>query len=291
MRCEAKDGLCAHCMGLAPSGKMFKIRENVGLMAGQSVGERSVQLTMKAFHHGGVVGGKGGVTGLDRLRQVLMVPETLPGSAILSKTDATVQSVTKDPAGGWRVHGGGIEQYVPNDRGEPTVSKGDTIKKGQEISGGPVNPRELLELTNLETTQNYLAKAMEDTYAGEGLKRRNFEVVAKAMSNLAQVEESGDHPEYLRGDLVPASEAYAWNKTNTGKTQMKLKPVLKGLNVLPFTGNEDWMARMNFQRLKETLQEGSMRGWKSNIHSTHPTPGMAYGVEFGKGDPNKPGTY
>ena len=246
---------------------------------------------MKAFHAGGVAGGKGGVTGLDRLRQVLMVPETLAGSATLSKTDGVVQSITKDPVGGWRVIVGDESHYVPHDRGEPTVAKGAAIRKGQVLSGGPTNPRELLGLTNIETVQNYITTAMEDTYAGEGLKRRNFEVVAKAMTNLAMVDSSGDHPDYLRGDLVPLSVAASWNKENQGKESVKLTPVLKGLNVIPFTGTEDWMARMNFQRLKETLQEGAMRGWRSSIHSTHPTAGLAYATEFGKPSKDKPWTY
>ena len=105
------------------------------------------------------------------------------------------------------------------------------------------------------------------------------------------MEQSGDHPEFLRGDIVPVARAQAWNQENKGKSQVKVTPMLRGLNTLPFTGTEDWMARMNFQRLKETLREGATRGWSSALHGTHPTPGLAYGAEFGKPGADKPWAY
>ena len=159
------------------------------------------------------------------------------------------------------------------------------------MSGGPLHPQEILELNGVDAVQDYIASTIGETYKDEGLKRRNFEVVAKAMTGLGYVEDSGDHPEHLRGDIIQVNSANAWNQDNPGKKPVKTTPLLRGLNTLPFTGSEDWMARMNFQRLKETLREGVMRGWSSNLHDTHPTPGLAYGAEYGKPGKDKPWAY
>jgi len=50
LTCTAKDGVCPICYGT-----LYKVlkTENVGLVAGQSVGERGTQLIMKTFHTGG----------------------------------------------------------------------------------------------------------------------------------------------------------------------------------------------------------------------------------------------
>jgi hypothetical protein len=45
---------------------------------------------------------------------------------------------------------------------------------------------------------------------------------------------------------------------------------------------EDWLARLNHTKIKDTLIEAANQGWVSNIHSNHPVPALAQGYEFGK---------
>jgi hypothetical protein len=68
-------------------------------------------------------------------------------------------------------------------------------------------------------------------------------------------------------------------------------PVLKGTNVLPNELSEDWLARMQNDRVKDTLLQGVAKGWKSDLHGVHPVPGMAYGAEFGIGTNKEPWLY
>jgi hypothetical protein len=136
-----------------------------------------------------------------------------------------------------------------------------------------------------------MTKAMEDVYEGENLRRRNFEVVVKSLTNLGQVDDPGDHPDFLRTDMVSASKAAAWNRENPTKKPVQFKPILKGLKTLPLTGTEDWLARMNFEQIKKTVQSGAMRGWKSDLHGPSPVPGLVFGAEFGKSPSDKPWAY
>lgn len=45
---------------------------------------------------------------------------------------------------------------------------------------------------------------------------------------------------------------------------------------------EDWMARLSSSYLQKRLLEDVHQGAESNIHGTHPIPGIAKGVEFGE---------
>ena len=47
--------------------------------------------------------------------------------------------------------------------------------------------------------------------------------------------------------------------------------------------SQDWLTRLNFQRLKDTLLEGPAQGWKTDISSiSAPLSAYAYGPEIGR---------
>lgn len=290
LKCKSPKGLCATCYGTFEDGRKPKVGTNIGAIAGQSIGERAVQISMKQFHTGGVAGSGGKLmSSMDRLTQILKMPQKVPGSSVLAPASGAVTSIKPDPAGGFDVMIGTHPEpvYVPAAR-ELTIKKGDTVKKGQQLSDGLVNPRELLEYTNIDTVQRYLADELYNVFESEGVKRRNSEVVVKALTNLGVVENSGNVDGILRGDYISLSHAADLNSTAT--EPMNIKPVLRGIETLPLDQTTDWMARLQYRKLKDTLIQGSAEGWSSDIHGLHPTPGIAYSAEFGK-NKNKTGPY
>jgi DNA-directed RNA polymerase beta' subunit len=60
--CQAKDGVCAKCYGIRlHDGQPARLGDAVGLIAAQSLGEPTTQLTLRTFHQGGSASG-GAVT-------------------------------------------------------------------------------------------------------------------------------------------------------------------------------------------------------------------------------------
>ena len=49
----------------------------------------------------------------------------------------------------------------------------------------------------------------------------------------------------------------------------------------PLSLREDWMAKLQHQRLGQTILDAAATLGRSDIHGLHPVPGMAYGAEFG----------
>ena len=293
-KCEAAKGLCGKCYGNMDDGKPPEVGTNIGLMAGQAIGERGTQLSMKNFHQGGVAGGTAGVTsGLPRIIEVLKMPKVLPGKATLAAAKGTVDQVRPSPLGGFEVKIGGKDHYVPGNR-QITIKAGDTVRKGDAISSGPVDPRELLELTNIGRVQAYITGEIQRVYAKEGIKRRNMEVLTRALTNLGVVEDAGTIGEeagMLRGDFVSVSAVNALNKEKKG-TPIKVKPVLRGVETLPLDQMEgDLVSRLQYRRLKETYQRGFAEGWTGDIHGIHPAAGLLYSKEFGKKTDKSTGPY
>ena len=298
LKCAHGTGLCAKCYGVNEEGQLHRPGANVGILAAQSLGEPATQLAMNAFHTGGVVGAKGtSATGLfHRLEQLMAVPKTLRGAATLSDVEGKVSKVEKDPAGGWRVHIGKPgelrEHYVPATR-KLTVRRGDDVKMGDSISSGPKNPRDMLKRTSMNAVQKYLTDEIWNAYKGEGpVRRRNVETFVRAMTNLSEVSDAGDHDTLLKGDRAPTSEIVAFNRElPAGKKPIQHRPVLQGINMLPLELQTDWIARLQSRALKNTVLDAAAEGWRSMVHSTHPIPALAYGKEFGKGTPDKPWLY
>jgi hypothetical protein len=75
-----------------------------------------------------------------------------------------------------------------------------------------------------------------------------------------------------------------------GKKPIEVRPILKGVETLPLDRSTDWLARMQYRRLKETLVRGANEGWTSNIHDVHPVPGLVYSAEFGRKDKTDEGS-
>ena len=293
LKCQHGKGICAKCYGVNENGQLYQPGENVGVIAAQALGEPATQLSMNAFHTGGVAGAKGSKSSatFERLDQLTKLPKILPGSATLSHADGRVNKVAKDPAGGWNVYVGNDRHYVPGSR-TLQAKVGATVRRGDALSSGPKNPREMLPLTGLNSVQSYLTDEIQKVYEDQNtpLFKRNVETFVRAMTNLSEVIDPGDHELYLRGDKIPTSEINAYNKRDP-KKPVRHRPILQGVEHLPLDMQEDWVARLQSRELRDTILNAASEGWRSQVHSTHPIPGMAVAKEFGKGTKEEPWLY
>jgi DNA-directed RNA polymerase subunit beta' len=286
LRCKAKDGICKKCMGLNENGRDYDTGTNIGVIAGQSIGEPSTQLSLNVFHTGGLAKGKGAqsFSTFDRMKQLLTMPKEVPDEAPLARKGGRVTKVEKAPQGGDYLYIGNDQHYIPSTQ-TLAFKRGDTVGRGDALTmDGVVNPKQLLPLKGIEAVQDYLSDQIHGVLKSAApVRKRNVEVVVKSLTNVTRVDDPGDHPDWAPGDLRPASQVTDWNRKKRGKKSVTHTPVLKGIDVLPKELEEDWIARMNFQDLSRTLAQAAREGWRSNVHGFHPIPALAHATEFGKG--------
>jgi DNA-directed RNA polymerase subunit beta' len=302
LKCEHAKGDCQKCMGKAATGEDHDLGENVGVQAAQSLGERAVQLTMRVFHTGGASGTGGKVVGsFDRFNQLTMLPKKIPDPTTLSRRSGTIEKIETDPTGvnvwvaGRKHHVGRDHRGAPLHMPLPGVPPvgwsppriGQKVERGQALSDPgrtTVNPHDLYRATgSIERVQGYLTDSIYDLFKDQGIRRNNVETLVKGMSNLTQVKTPGDYEGVLRGELHPTSRISAINRdlVGKGKKPIEHEPQLKGVDMMPLSLQEDWMAKLQHQRLTQTIVDAASTYGQSNIHGLHPVPGMAYGAEFG----------
>jgi len=250
--------------------------------------------THNSFHSGGVAQSRGGGSSskLERLSQLLNLPKGLPYSATLAKHNGVIHSVEKDTAGGHKVYiqnnTGVHEHYVPSTL-DLIVDKGHEVKRGEAISNGPVNPHQLLQLKDMGAVRKYLTTEMGDMYKDVGgVRRRNVEVVVKNLTNLTEVVSSGSS-DHLPGDILSTAIVDAHNRTVPTENRILHKPILRGIKETALLKDEDYLSKMNFQRIQNTVIEGVGKGWKTTTKDTlSPLPAWAAGTIDVQKDKNNP---
>jgi DNA-directed RNA polymerase subunit beta' len=286
LNCKEVKGICSTCYGLNERGTLYTVGTNVGVIAGHALGEPITQMQMKTFHTGGVGGESDVGDYFTAAEDLFKVPSTLKGSATLAEISGKIQKIETDALGGKTVTIDGKKHVVPHtNQLLPQIRVGYEVKKAEALSTGRKNPHDILRITkSMGAVRNHITDSLSALYVPTTghERRRNIETVIRAMTDLTRIDDPGDDSSYLRGQLVPMSEVEAKNRDlkAMGKRPIKHKPKLKAMNQMPLAGQEDWMARLNFQRLKETYIEGAAQNWKSDIHG-HPISGIAHGAEFG----------
>jgi DNA-directed RNA polymerase subunit beta' len=254
-----------------------QIGDNVGVDAAMSLGERGAQLAMRSFHSGGF----GELPPLDQVASLLRLPENLPDKAVLMAMAGRVDGLERVPDGTW-VHvtdGKGKERFFAPVNKAIIVKKGQTVKAGEALTSGVVDPREVLAITkSLPAAQRSLTDSLVGLYKKFGIDARNVEVLVRSMTNLAVVDDAGTSDK-LVGEYVPYYAAQAWNAEHDNS--MKVTPVIKGLTSLP-QYRDTWLESIGYRGIKTTLARAAATGERARLHSTHPVPAWIRGVEFGK---------
>jgi DNA-directed RNA polymerase beta subunit/DNA-directed RNA polymerase beta' subunit len=285
LKCEAPQGVCAMCFGLLENGKVPPIGYNVGVLSGQAVSEPMTQLTLRAFHTGGAMAQK--AVGFDRIKQIFELPENLPGRAPLAQTTGKVESIDPAPGGGWIVVIGGVDHFVPQERGLG-VKRGDRVLAGQQISKtGVIRPQELLAATNdIDKVRGQMVKDLNKEFGTGGvhIQRKLLETVVRPMTDRAEVTDAGDGEKkgYFKGDVVAINKLEKTNKEirKAGGKPIEYQPTLLSIRVAPYHSG-DFIGKLMFERPHETISAAPRIGAEADVVKGHPITRHTFGRYFG----------
>jgi DNA-directed RNA polymerase subunit beta' len=262
--CDAQLGVCALCYGRSlATGKSIELGEAVGVIAAQSIGEPGTQLTMRTFHTGGVAG-KDIAGGLPRVVE-LFEARTPKGSARLAKASGVIR-IGED-------EGKGIPITVVDDKGEehlimlpsgsrPKVTDGQEISAGQPVTDGPWDPKEIMEILGIRSTQQYLVEEVQKVYRDQGVSihDKHIELIVRQMTRRVGVQEPGDTG-FLPGERVDAKNFRDTNRSMVegGKRPAEGRPEIMGITKASLA-TESWLSAASFQETTRVLTEAAIDG-------------------------------
>ncbi|MEN3185921.1 MAG: DNA-directed RNA polymerase subunit beta' [Atribacterota bacterium] len=270
LTCKTRYGVCVKCYGRnLATGRLVDIGEAVGIVAAQSIGEPGTQLTMRTFHTGGIrIAGEDITQGLPRVEQLFEVRKPKK-AAVLSEVDGVVEKI--ETVGNRRkiyVRPGEDEEdqtirtyFVPHDV-RICVVEGDTVRAGERLTLGPINPRDILKIKGIRAVQKYLLEEIQSVYVSQGvnINDKHIEVIIRQIARLNKIMvENAGNTGLLSGEMVFLEDFEKENARILSENQALLenaRVLLEGRrlgeDVLDISGE-------TILRKGETLQESAIQ--------------------------------
>ena len=260
MTCHSKTGVCVKCYGRnLANGETVNIGEAVGITAAQSIGEPGTQLTMRTFHSGGVAGSD--ITqGLPRVEELFEARKP-KGLAIICEADGTVVSIDRT-TNEVTIRGEEEKVYDIPFSARLSVSEGDYVLAGDNITAGPLDPKDILRLKGVEGVYQYLLKEVQRVYRNQGvdISDKHIEVIAGQMLSKVKVNDAGD-TDLLPGgqyDKMEVEEANAAVEANGGEPAT-YERLLLGITKASLATNS-FLSAASFQETTRVLTDAAIKG-------------------------------
>ncbi|MFY8216109.1 MAG: DNA-directed RNA polymerase subunit beta', partial [Chthoniobacterales bacterium] len=159
--------------------------------------------------------------------------------------------------------------------------KGDAVKKGQQLTEGPVVPHEILEICGPQELQEHLLNEVQEVYRLQGVEinDKHIEIIVRQMLRKVKISDPGDTT-MLWGDQVDRMDFERENAAvvEKGGKPAEATPVLLGITKASLE-TDSFISAASFQDTTRVLTEAAtlgkvdrLRGFKENVIMGHLIP-------------------
>lgn len=326
LTCEAPDGICKKCFGLMANGNMPNVGENVGVIAAQSVSEVLTQ-AMLSTKHKATVGERKGNAYEQASNILNNPTENFKDEATISTINGKVSKISKTPLGDHNVFINEIKHFIPiaqslTVKEGDTIIQGDRLSTGvinprklvslrgmgagrkylsdelRGIYGGGLDPRhfEVIARNLIKYVQvnepgdsgflpgdkvpiSSVAKYLQHTSGEIPVTSAEGKILAKGALTLTPgTLLDANHIKELKDNGV--------DKVSVSPTKLRVTPIVPGLQTAKLL-DPNWISKLSFSKLKDTISQAAALGQESDIHSSDPITPYILGQDFGEGEDGK----
>jgi len=161
------------------------------------------------------------------------------------------------------------------------VADGDRVKKGNQLTEGPVLPHEILQVCGPAALQEHLLNEVQEVYRLQGVEinDKHIEIIIRQMLRKVKITDPGDTT-LLWDDKVERTEFDNENEriTKLGGKPAEGEPVLLGITRASLS-TESFISAASFQDTTRVLTDAAtlgktdhLRGFKENVIMGHLIP-------------------
>jgi DNA-directed RNA polymerase subunit beta' len=161
------------------------------------------------------------------------------------------------------------------------VFKGDYVRKGQQLTEGPIDPHEILDICGPQELQEHLVNEVQEVYRLQGvtINDKHIEIIVRQMLRKIRITEPGDTT-FLWGEQIDKLEFEEENQRveKMGGKPAEAQPVLLGITKASLE-TESFLSAASFQDTTRVLTEAAtrarvdyLRGFKENVIMGHIIP-------------------
>jgi len=172
------------------------------------------------------------------------------------------------------------EHQIPMGK-QIVVFKGDRVKKGQQLTEGPIIPQEILEASGPQELMKYLVDEVQQVYRLQGVEinDKHIEIIVRQMLRKVRITNPGD-TDFLWGEQVSRQTFRRVNEqmTQEGRRTAEAQPALLGITKAALE-TDSFISAASFQDTTRVLTESAtmgrvdeLRGFKENVILGHLIP-------------------
>lgn len=278
MTCKSLRGVCQNCYGIdLTTNELIDLGEAVGTVAAQAIGEPGTQLTMRTFHAGGTASVGGDITqGLPRVEEIFekRIPKNAAVLARLSGTISEIKEEGKEKVlyllpdeGQKKVTLKKNTEYPVHFRRMTFVKVGDHVEKGQTLTDGSIDIKELFKYAGKIPTQDYIISEINKVYElqGASISRKHIEVIIKQMFSRKKIVTPGDSS-FGVGVVVEDRDLHEVNTAieEKGGEVATVDEVVLGISEVSIT-RKSFLSASSFQNTTKVLIGAAIRGAEDKL--------------------------
>jgi DNA-directed RNA polymerase subunit beta' len=212
--------------------------------------------------------------------QELVEARNPKGEALISEIDGTVKDIKDDGNGRYIVtvesssksteesSAPEVKEYTTGYGVRLRVHVGDHVENGGKITEGAINPKQLLEVADVEKVEVYMIKEIQKVYAaqGIGISDKHLEVIIRQMLRKMVIIDGGD-TELLPGTRVDIDRYTLENQTAliAGKRPALAHPLVLGITKAALE-TESFLSAASFQETTRVLTDAAIKAKRDNLH-------------------------
>ena len=142
------------------------------------------------------------------------------------------------------------------------VKSGGSIKAGEQLTEGSINPQDILHILGREAVQRYLVDEVQQVYRSQGvnINDKHIEVIVRQMLSKVRIDSPGD-TQLVPGELL---DRFHYEEINArmlaeGGEPATAHTVLLGITKASLS-TDSWLAAASFQETTRVLTEAAVYG-------------------------------
>ena len=260
-----------------PTGLSVEIENGVYVHPGDILGKSS-RLTVK---QGDITGGLPRVQDLFEAR----VPKE---KAILSEISGkvTIGDLTKSGRVIYVLADDGTEsKYVIPPGKRIIVHQGDLVDSGDALSGGPLDPHDILRAKGINAAQMLILNEIQEVYRKQGVKidDKHIGTIIRQMFKKLKILNPG-HSMFLEGEIVDRNQVMKENKRieEEGGEGATFEQLLLGITKASLL-TDSWLSAASFQETTKVLTQASIEGRVDNLEGLKESIIIGHRIPIGTG--------
>ncbi|MGI8711547.1 MAG: DNA-directed RNA polymerase subunit beta', partial [Acidimicrobiales bacterium] len=154
------------------------------------------------------------------------------------------------------------------------VQEGDTVKSGEPLMDGPLNPHDILRVLGMEALQEYIVNEIQEVYRLQGvnINDKHIECIVRQMLRWVKIKEVGD-TDFLLEEQVDRFRYEDENRRvmDADGQPSSAEPLLLGITKASLS-TDSFISAASFQETTRVLTEAAisgrvdyLRGLKENV--------------------------